>query len=422
MNYILFDPPEIEKFYPFTLTRPLSEMRVFGGTIKKIWERFLGCEVSDLTSSYLSNLYPTNWSDNNILIPSTHLPLIHESVNGKEFSLESVECFKQKPDLIDVHSHSWYKRHFFSDTSPNKLDPPVSIKNQDGVKAYLHNFFGDFPEYIDRDGSLNFYHGEHSISLHSKIQNTIAYHHKLYNREKYFSTSHQYPNLMELKLRFPNVFFNDNEGPIIIENNVIIMEGAMIRGPVHIYEGAVIKMGAKIYGDTIIGPKCKIGGEVSNSFFLGFSNKSHHGFLGNSIIGEWCNIGAGTSNSNLKNDYGFVKMWDYCTRKFQLTHDLEKYDYTQFLGLYMGDHSKCAINTSFNTGTTVGVNCNIFGAGFPRNFIPSFSWGGSQGIKEYDLNKAILVAKEVMKRREVHVENTYIDMLYVVHDITSRYR
>ena len=181
-------------------------------------------------------------------------------------------------------------------------------------------------------------------------------------------------------------------------------------------------MGTKIYGNTIIGPKCKIGGEVSDSIFLGFSNKAHDGFLGHSIIGEWCNIGAGTSNSNLKNDYSAVKMWDYFTRKFQLSCSIDSLDFTQFLGLYMGDHSKCAINTSFNTGTTVGVNCNIFGSGFPRNFIPSFSWGGSQGIKEYDLTKAILVAKQVMKRRGVDVEKKYIDMMKMVHDITSRYR
>ena len=186
----------------------------------------------------------------------------------------------------------------------------------------------------------------------------------------------------------------------------------MIRGPVHICKGSTIKMGAKIYGPTIIGPYCKIGGEVSNCIFLGYSNKAHEGFLGHSIIGEWCNIGAGTSNSNLKNDYGTVKRWDYSEGQF--------IDYgEQFLGLYMGDHSKCAINTSFNTGTTVGVNCNIFGSGFPRNFIPSFSWGGAQGVKPYDFEKAISVAEIVMDRRGMKLTDEYIKMLRAVHDITS---
>ena len=422
MNYILFDPPEIERFYPFTLTRPLSEMRVFGGTVKEIWERFLGCEVSDLTSTYLSSLYPTNWSDNNILIPSTHLPVIHESINRKDLPLEGIDYFIQQPELIDVQTNSFYKLNFFSSTLSNESKQFISITNKDGVKAYLCNYLGDAPEYIYDKGSFNSYNGTNSISLLSKITNTIFYHHKLYSGDKYFSKSYKYPNVIELKNKYPNVFFNDDNGPIIIEKDVTIMDGSMIKGPVHICEGSTIRMGTKIYGNTIIGPKCKIGGEVSDSIFLGFSNKAHDGFLGHSIIGEWCNIGAGTSNSNLKNDYSAVKMWDYFTRKFQLSCSIDSLDFTQFLGLYMGDHSKCAINTSFNTGTTVGVNCNIFGSGFPRNFIPSFSWGGSQGIKEYDLTKAILVAKQVMKRRGVDVEKKYIDMMKMVHDITSRYR
>ena len=166
-------------------------------------------------------------------------------------------------------------------------------------------------------------------------------------------------------------------------------------------------MGAKIYGPTIIGPYCKIGGEVSNCIFLGYSNKSHDGFLGHSIIGEWCNIGAGTTSSNLKNDYGSVKMWNFLEKKFTDSG-------RQFLGLYMGDHSKCAINTTFNTGTTIGVNCNVFGAGFPRNFIPSFSWGGSQGIKVYDFVKAISVAERVMLRRGVELSEEYIKMLRMI--------
>ena len=210
-----------------------------------------------------------------------------------------------------------------------------------------------------------------------------------------------------------SVFLNDDDGPIIIEDNVCIMEGAMIKGPVYISEGSTIKMGAKIYGPTVIGPYCKIGGEVSKSIFLGYANKSHDGFLGHSIIGEWCNIGAGTSNSNLKNNYDTVKMWDYSINKFQDTG-------LQFLGLYMGDHSKCAINTSFNTGTTIGVNCNLFGVGFPRNFISSFSWGGAQGMKLYDFDKAVSVLEKVMKRRDVKLTDKYVKMLRCVYDMTYK--
>jgi len=163
----------------------------------------------------------------------------------------------------------------------------------------------------------------------------------------------------------------------------------------------------------VIGPYCKIGGEVSNSIFLGYSNKAHDGFLGHSIIGEWCNIGAGTNNSNLKNDYGTVKMWDYVDKKFKDSGN-------QFLGMYMGDHSKCAINTSFNTGTTIGVNCNIFGAGFPRNIISSFSWGGAQGVKKYKFEKALSVAEIVMRRRGVKLQSEYVKMLRIIYDKASK--
>jgi UDP-N-acetylglucosamine diphosphorylase/glucosamine-1-phosphate N-acetyltransferase len=212
-----------------------------------------------------------------------------------------------------------------------------------------------------------------------------------------------------------NPFLNDDNGPIIVDEDVTIMEGAMIRGPVHICKGSVIKMGAKIYGPTVIGPYCKIGGEISNCIFLGYSNKAHEGFLGHSIIGEWCNIGAGTSNSNLKNNYDTVKIWNYSEKKFEDSAQ-------QFLGMYMGDHSKCAINTSFNTGTTIGVNCNIFGAGFPRNYIPSFSWGGSSGYKEHNIDKAIETAKIVMNRRNINTSTEYEKMLRKVFSMTADFR
>ena len=397
MNYILFDPPEIEKFYPFTLTRPLAEMRVFGGTIKELWEQFLGCKVSYLTSPYLSELYMTKWTDQNILIPSTHLPKLDHGISSiSQLENHSLKIIKDSCDLKTAQ-YTFSKYHMSEDSQHNRI---ISIKNKNGEYAYLYDCLGNMHEQLDGDTL--------PTSLISKLMSTV-------NQLDVIPC-----NLKQLKNKFPNVFFNDDYGPIIIDEDVLIMEGAVIKGPVHICSGSTIKMGAKIYGPTIIGPKCKIGGEVSNCLFLGYSNKAHDGFLGHSIIGEWCNIGAGTSNSNLKNDYGFVKMWDYS--KGQFNESANNGVKSQFLGLYMGDHSKCAINTSFNTGTTVGVNCNIFGFGFPRNFIPSFSWGGPQGIKEYDLNKAIFVAKKVMQRRDVELGDKYDNMLSAVHNITSRYR
>mgnify|MGYP001194768659 CR=1 FL=1 len=348
MNYILFDPPNIERFYPFSLTRPLGEMRIFGGTIKQNWEKILGTKISYLTATHLSELYPVHWSDENILICSSCIPDIK---NLKKYSIHSGKSelneIQKKWIELQIESHLIYK---------DLIDILFNIQKND--------FF------LREKSTINC---------------------------------------------FKNSFLNDEDGPIVIEEDVTIMEGVMIKGPVHICKGSVIKMGAKIYGPTLIGPYCKIGGEVSNSIFLGYSNKAHEGFLGHSIIGEWCNIGAGTSNSNLKNNYDTVKIWDYESKKFL---DSMK----QFLGLYMGDHSKCAINTSFNTGTIIGINCNIFGTGFPRNYIPSFSWGGPSGYKEYNIDKAIETAKIVMKRRNIEMSAEYEKMLRKVFNMTVSFR
>ena len=193
------------------------------------------------------------------------------------------------------------------------------------------------------------------------------------------------------------------------------MEGSLVRGPLALCEGAAIKLGAKIYGPTTIGPYSKVGGEVNNSVLFAFSNKGHDGFLGNSVIGEWCNLGADTNNSNLKNNYAEVRLWSYETEGFARTG-------LQFCGLMMGDHSKCGINTMFNTGTVVGVSSNIYGSNFPRNFIPSFSWGGAQGFSIYQINKAIETAKLVYKRRNVELDEKEIRILEHIFEITKKHR
>lgn len=355
MNYILCDPINIEKYYPFTFTRPLGEMRIFGGTIKERWEKLLGCKVSYLTRSYLSKLYPITFKvGKNILI-----------LSDSDLDLDSAQTFEFEVKQEDIDSEKKLK------------EEAESIIKKFSVK-----------------------------SKRNKIRTSLSY---------FFSISNFFYDLESNIDCSSNPFLNDDDGPIIIEEGVDIMEGAMVRGPVHICKGSIIKMGAKIYGPTIIGPYCKIAGEVTNTIFLGYSNKAHDGFLGHSIIGEWCNIGAGTSNSNLKNNYETVRMWDYFERKFIDSNE-------QFLGLYMGDHSKCSINTSFNTGTTIGINCNIFGSGFPRNYIPSFSWGGSAGYRNYDIEKAFKTAKIVMKRRGIEMSSHYEDMLRKVFSMTSPFR
>jgi len=207
---------------------------------------------------------------------------------------------------------------------------------------------------------------------------------------------------------------NASSGPIYIGRDAEVMENCVIRGPFVLGEHSTLKMGAKIYGPTVIGPHCKVGGEVNNSVFLGFSNKAHDGFLGNSVIGEWCNLGADTNNSNLKNTYEEVRLWSYAKNGFSGTG-------LQFCGLIMGDHTKCSINTMFNTGTVTGVSCNLYGDGFHRNFIPSFSWGSTAKLTVFQFDKAMLVAERVMARRNIQLTDSVRNMLNHIFQHTEEW-
>ena len=208
---------------------------------------------------------------------------------------------------------------------------------------------------------------------------------------------------------------NADTGPIYIGKDTEIMENSVIRGPFALCDHSVLKISAKIYGPTTIGPYSKVGGEINNSVIFGYSNKAHDGFLGNSVIGEWCNLGADTNNSNLKNNYTEVKLWNYVNKRFIKSG-------LQFCGLIMGDHSKCGINTMFNTGTVVGVSANIFGSGFPRNFIPSFSWGGAGGFSTYSLNKALETAEKVMIRRDIKLDDIEKEIFENIFEMSKEFR
>ena len=208
---------------------------------------------------------------------------------------------------------------------------------------------------------------------------------------------------------------NAEGGPIYIGRNAQLHEGTVVRGPFALGEGSFLNMGSKIRPDTTIGPYCKVGGEVSNSVIFGYSNKSHDGFMGNSVLGEWCNLGADTNTSNMKNDYGPVKQWSYSEGGMRDTG-------RQFCGLVMGDHSKAGINTMFNTGTVVGVSCNVFGADFPPKYVPSFSWGGAAGLEIYHLGKALEVADRAMQRRGLRLDETDRHILTTVFNLTHTQR
>lgn len=202
---------------------------------------------------------------------------------------------------------------------------------------------------------------------------------------------------------------NTNAGPIYIGKHAEIMEGSIVRGPLAMCEHSALKLGAKVYGASTLGPHCKVGGEINNVVFQAYSNKGHDGFVGNSIIGEWCNLGADTNTSNLKNNYGNVSTYSYEENKEVQTN-------LQFMGLCMGDHSKCGINTMFNTATVIGVSCNVFGANFPPKFVPSFSWGGSNGFESFKFNKAIEYANNMMNRRGLILTEEEIEILRIIEE------
>jgi UDP-N-acetylglucosamine diphosphorylase/glucosamine-1-phosphate N-acetyltransferase len=211
----------------------------------------------------------------------------------------------------------------------------------------------------------------------------------------------------------PGAVLDATRGPIIIGSSATVMSNAVIEGPAFIGNNSIIKAGARIYHGTSIGAHCKVGGEVEASVIQGFSNKQHDGFLGHSYLGSWVNIGADTNTSDLKNTYGTVKVYINGSQV-----DSE----SQFVGLYMGDHSKTGINTMFNSGTVAGVSCNVYGAGFPPKFIPSFSWGEPGELVEYDLEKSLETARRVMARRDVELTPAYEKIYRNVFHLTEHER
>lgn len=367
MNYILFDGPVRSQLLPFTFTRPVADIRIGILTIREKWEKYLNTTTSTITEEYLAEKWPMVEMEENIMINASFLPTAElvEQIG----SLQPGEAIFHEEDVVAFHAYEEQEVNF-ADCVTIELEGKaitvehpwdIFVKNAEAINA-------DF-DLLTRDRK--------SQPL-SSTNNVIA-------PENIF---------LEEGAKVECATLNASTGPIYLAANAEVMEGSMVRGPFSLGEESTLKMGSRIYGPTTVGPFSKVGGEVTNSVIFAYSNKGHDGYLGNSVLGEWCNLGADTNTSNLKNDYSDVRLWDYASEKFAPTG-------LQFCGLMMGDHSKCAINTMFNTGTVVGVSANIFGAGFPRNFIPSFSWGGSAGTTTYKTNKAFEVAEKVMSRRNV---------------------
>ena len=394
MNYILFDDNNWDNLLPLTFTRPVAELRAGILTIKEKWDILLQTQCSHYSKEYLRIKYKPVVADDNIAINGALLP--DGEIIRAIGSLKPGEGLFRGEILLAARMSSTQVYAIDCGTCPKDIKK-IEWNAEVAMIRYPWDIFGQNGVNIESDFAL-ITKGRKSAGL-SKTNNIL-------NPENIF---------VEPGAKAEFVTLNASTGPIYIGKDAEIMEGSLIRGPFALCDHSTVKMGAKIYGPTTIGPCSRAGGEINNCVFIGYSNKGHDGFLGNSVLGEWCNLGADTNNSNLKNNYAEVKVWNYVKDSF-IPSGL------QFCGLIMGDHSKSGINTMFNTGTVVGVSANIFGAGYPRNFIPSFSWGGPGNIAVYPLPRAFEVAERVMSRRDVVFDDVEKKILEEVFNLTIKYR
>jgi len=396
-NVILFDDEKWESLLPLTYTKPIGELRIGILTLREKWENYLNANVSYITQDYLSEKYPIAISKDNYVINSRLLP------NQKVVSLIKGLDLNEALVLNDTFVAARLDEGQF-----DKLIQENDIDELNGInipEAGLGTILIERPYHIFQHNGSEI---KRDFSLLTKHLQSAA----IPDSVRVICPENLY---IHPTAKLQHCIINASEGPVYIGANAEVMEGSVVRGPLALCNNGVIKLSCKIYGPTTIGPYSKVGGELNNVVIQGYSNKGHDGFLGNAVIGEWCNLGADTNNSNLKNNYSEVKLWDYMHGSFKKTG-------LQFCGLIMGDHSKCGINTMFNTGTVIGVAANIFGSGYPRNFIPSYSWGGKEGYQTHAYDKAIEVADIVMQRRKVMLSQLDKDILQHIYKHSSQYR
>lgn len=392
MNIILFDDKTRSTLLPLTYTRPIADIRIGILKISEKWAKRCSAKCSFLAEAHLQELFPMELTNDNYFINGSLLPT--QELIGEIKSLKPGEGLIQENLIIAIRSAL---NESVQDISEVVFEQSRTVQTKFERLVFAWDVFTQNERELKADFEL--------LTAGKKSQ-PISDTNRVLKPENIFLEEGAVVECANL---------NASGGYIYVGKDAEIMEGAMIRGPFALGEHSAVKMGAKIYGATTVGPHCKVAGEISNSVIFGYTNKAHDGFLGNSVLGEWCNLGADTNNSNLKNNYSRVKVWNY-----------EHHDYIntglQFCGLIMGDHSKCSINTMFNTGTVVGVSANIFGNGFPPKFVPSFSWGGSEGFTSYRLEDAIEVASRVYERRHLEFGKKEQSLLRHLFDNSTKYR
>jgi len=389
MNYILYDGSVRNALLPFTYTKPVADLRIGILTIRQKWEKHLCFTTTTLTEEYLEEKYPMVEMAKNVMINASFLP-----------TNALVEIIRELKDNQAVYKNNEVIAFF---TAENQEEVNFDEYEQIDFKDEVLQITNTWDLFSLNDAAIRL---DFDLITDGRASQPIPEGVNYLNKEDIFIEE-------GAEVLFSTL--NASTGPIYIGKDALIMEGSAIRGPFSLGNESVVKMGATIYGATTIGPNCTVGGEIKNSILMAYSNKGHEGYLGNSVIGEWCNLGAGTNNSNLKNNYAEVRLWSYETERFAKTG-------LQFCGLMMGDHSKCAVSTIFNTGTVVGVSSNIYGSNFPRNFIPSFSWGGAAGFSEYQTSKAIGTASLVFQRKGLEFDAQQQRILQHIFEETSKYR
>ncbi|MGY3052124.1 UDP-N-acetylglucosamine diphosphorylase/glucosamine-1-phosphate N-acetyltransferase [Pedobacter sp. UYEF25] len=389
MTINFFDDDSWETLNPLTFTRPVADLRIGILTIAEKWVKYFNAEFGFVTESYLSHKFLRHQRADTF---------INGSICPNQALLEAVDQLLNGEVLLKGDVIIAYKATSFSQ---DNFNPKTDLKQIPFEKDFLKI---RFPEDI-------FSNNASEINVDFKLLAKGRTSAKLSNTNTFLGEN----IFVEEGATAECSIFNSLQGPIYLGRNSQIWELSAVRGSFALCEHSSLKMGTKIYPGTTVGPHSRVGGELNNAVIWGYSSKGHEGYLGNAVLGQWCNLGADTNNSNLKNNYADVKLWDYTTERFRNTN-------LQFCGLIMADHAKCAIDTTFNTGTVVGVAANIFGAGFPRNFIPDFSWGGASKIEEYSLRKMVETAEKVFKRRAMTFDNLEEDIMNHVFEQTRRFR
>lgn len=392
MNLILFDDDSRIDLLPLTFTRPAADLRIGILTIREKWEHYWKLKSSSLTVDYLSAKFPCITESDNLLVNGRLIP--------DPDLLRALESLQTGQTLVDTQGAILGSR--LDESGARSFNPDSAVKDKVDYPGRVEMIRYPWDLFSKNAGALE---ADFDLITSGRKSQTLSSTNTLLG-DRIFAEEGASAECAVLNAR---------HGAIYLGKDSEVMEGSVVRGGLALCEHSTLKMSTKIYGATTIGPHSKVGGELNNSVILGYANKAHDGFLGNSVIGEWCNLGADTNNSNLKNNYAEVKLWSYRKNSFIRTG-------LQFCGLIMGDHSKCGINTMFNTGTVVGVSANIFGAGFPRNLIPSFSWGGAQGFETYTLNKVFEVAQKVMEHRGLELNQTEKDILSHIFEQSREYR